>query len=57
MEMLGARELAEMFDLVAKMCALDEKLSGTRNSPVELRCSSHLGDELRPALNLAGASA
>ena len=31
MEMLGAAELAEMFDLVVRICALDEKLAITRN--------------------------
>lgn len=57
MEMLGATELAEMFDLVAKICAMDEKLSSTRNNAGDLRSGSHFGDELGSGLRLAGASA
>ena len=57
MEMLGATELAEMFDLVVKICALDEKLASNRDKPVDLRSISHLGDEPESGLELAGACA
>jgi hypothetical protein len=32
MEVLGATELAEMFDLVVRICVLDEKLAVSRNN-------------------------
>jgi hypothetical protein len=57
MEMVGATELAEMFDLVVKMCALEEKLSSNRDNPVDLRSISQLGDEPESGLELAGACA
>jgi hypothetical protein len=45
MKALGATELAEMFELVVRICALDEKLTSTRNKVLskkvpKLRCKT-----------------
>jgi hypothetical protein len=46
MERLGATELAEMFDLVIKICVQDEELPVVRTRSIDPRFNSQLVDEL-----------